>query len=254
MKLKMKKKIMIISFLAMLVLGQASYAAVEIVPSKNGAGTDGIVRSSISNSYTVCQNMKNAGESLNGTTVLPHLATNADWGAVSYLSNSAYGTNTAGANTGTQITIDGVKYYSTTGNATGVMNWGANPNTTRYTQTSGLIKAYVDAEANNNNKSTAKDYVENLFLNKDSRYVEVINTGSFTVNNTLGMAMAETKNIYSGIWGTYNVYVDYPTSVRKGLFGFLVGYNGYSGGYLTGPYSSGAANEYVTFRPVVWNK
>ena len=135
----MRKKIIIISILAMLVLGQASYAAIEIVPSKDGKGTDGMTRSSVSNSYLVCQNMKNAGESLNGTTVLPHLATNADWGAVSYLANSIYGTNTEGANTGKEITIDGVKYYSTTGNETGIMNWGANPNVTRYTQTAGLI-------------------------------------------------------------------------------------------------------------------
>ncbi len=243
----MKKKIMIISFLVMLILGQASYAAVEIVPSKNGAGTDSMIRSSISNSYLLCQNMKNTGESLNGTTVLPHLATNADWGAVSYLSNSVYGTNTAGANTGTQITIDGVKYYSTTGNETGVMNWGANPNTPRYTQTAGLIKKYVDADAGDNNTSTAKEYVVELLSNKDSRYVEVINTGSFTVNNTLGMAMVETGGIYSGIWNYGGQDINYPTSVRQGLFGFGVGIGG-------GARTSGAAYADVTFRPVVWNK
>ena len=252
MRVKMKKKIMIISFLAMLVLGQASYAAVEIVPSKNGAGTDQMVKTDISNSYLLCQGMKNTGESLNGTTVLPHLATNADWGAVSYLSNSIYGTNTAGANTGTQITMNGVKYYSTTGNATGVMNWGVNPNVTRYTQTAGLIKAYVDAEANNNNTSTAKKNVVELFANKDTRYVEVINTGNFTVNNTLGMALKETAGIYSGIWKDNKTDVSYPISVRQGLFGFSVGdYSGGGYGFYGG---SGVAYDNVTFRPVVWNR
>ena len=34
----------------------------------------------------------NNGETLSGSTVVPHLATNKDWGAVSYLSNSVYGT------------------------------------------------------------------------------------------------------------------------------------------------------------------
>ncbi len=243
----MRKKIIIISILAMLVLGQASYAAIEIVPSKDGKGTDGMTRSSVSNSYLVCQNMKNAGESLNGTTVLPHLATNADWGAVSYLANSIYGTNTEGANTGKEITIDGVKYYSTTGNETGIMNWGANPNVTRYTQTAGLIKKYVDDETNGNNTSTAKEYVVELFSNKDSRYVEVINTSNFTVNNTLGMALAETSGIYPNIWSGAGQDVNYPIPVRQGLFGFSVG-------VINGGLASGAARTDTTFRPVIWNK
>ena len=168
----MRKKIIIISILTMLVLGQASYAAIEIVPSKDGKGTDGMTRSSISNSYLLCQNMKNAGESLNGTTVLPHLATNADW--------------------------------------------GANPNVTRYTQTAGLIKKYVDDETNG--------------------------------NNTLGMALAETSGIYPNIWAEAEFDVNYPTPVRHSLFGFVVSY------YVSGSYVSGAAHASVTFRPVIWNK
>lgn len=72
--------------------------------------------------------MINAGESLygSGSNVKPHLVTNKDYGAVSYLSNSIYGTNTAGKNSGVEIQINGVKYRSTTGNASGIMNWGSN--------------------------------------------------------------------------------------------------------------------------------
>ena len=37
--------------------------------------------------------MKNTGESLEGSNVNVHMATNLDWAIVSYFSNSAYGTN-----------------------------------------------------------------------------------------------------------------------------------------------------------------
>lgn len=102
----------IIGLIIKIKYGQASYAAIEIVPSKDGKWTDGMTRSSVSNSYLLCQNMKNAGESLNGTTVLPHLITNTEW-----------------ANTDKE---------------TGIMNLGANSNITRYTQTAGLTKKYVE--------------------------------------------------------------------------------------------------------------
>ena len=246
----MKKKMIKFSILVILILvslGQASYAYIEIVPSKNGKGTDSMVLTSVTNSYVLCQNMKETGESLEGSSVLPHLSTNADWGAVSYLSNSIYGTNTQGQNTGVQISIDGVKYYSTTGNATGVMNWGANPNTLRLSQTASLIQKYVE----DNSTSTANDDVIELLNNKDTRYVEIINTGGmdFTIKNTLGMALMETRNIYSETWGFVAQYPDYPISVRQGLFGFCVG--DYYSVYRS---TSGAAFNNATFRPVIWNK
>lgn len=216
----MKKKMIKFSILVILILvslGQASYAYIEIIPSKNGKGTDSMVLTSVTDSYVLCQNMKERGESLEGSTVLPHLSTNADWGAVSYLSNSIYGTNTQGKNTGVQISIDGVKYYSTTGNATGVMNWGANPNTSRISQTASLMQKYVE----DNSTSTANDYVIELLNNKDTRYVEIINTGNFTIKNTLGMALRETQNIYSAIdYVTQDPNA--PITVRHGLFGFCI--------------------------------
>ena len=237
----MKKKISltIIAIIMLLGVATSSYAAVEIVPSKNGKGNDSIVNTSISNSYLLCQGMKSAGESLEGTSVLPHLATNKDWGAVSYLANSMYGTNTQGQNTGTEITMNGVKYYSTTGNETGVMNWGKNPNAGRYTQTAGIMNTY------DNSTSTAKDNITEIYNNMNSRFVEKIKTESFNVNNTLGMAIAETRGMYGSAAG---VGQDnrYPISIREGLFGFNVGgYNNYG--------TSGAANASVTFRPVIWN-
>lgn len=238
----MKRKLLISSILviAMIVIGQASYAAVEIVPSKNGKGTDAIVKTTVSNSFLLCRGMKDTGGSLKGTTVDPHLATNKDWGAVSYLSNSIYGTNTAGKNKGVEVTINGVKYYSTTTNITGVMNWGANPNATRHTQTSGLISSY-DAST-----SSASSYVTELNTNKDTKYVDYINPT--TASSTLGMAMQETSGKYSSFYcSTDNKY---PSSIREGLFGGSFG-STYNYNYY---WACGAAYDDVTFRPVIWNK
>ena len=241
----MKRKLLISSIIliAMIVIGQASYAAVEIVPSKDGKGTDAIVSTTVSNSFLLCRGMKDTGGSLKGTTVDPHLATNKDWGAVSYLSNSIYGTNTAGQNNGVEVTIDGVKYYSTTTNITGVMNWGANPNTTRYTQTAGLISNY------DSGTSTASSYVTELNTNKDTKYVDYINPR--TASLTLGMAMQETSGKYSNFY--YKTDNSYPSSIRSGLFGGDFGIlSGYAGG-ANGDRACGAAYKDVTFRPVIWN-
>lgn len=235
----MKRKLLISSIIviAMIVIGQASYAAVEIVPSKNGKGTDAIVSTTVSNSFLLCRGMKDTGGSLKGTTVDPHLATNKDWGAVSYLSNSIYGTNTAGQNKGVEVTIDGVKYYSTTTNITGVMNWGANPNATRYTQTAGLLSSYDDS------KSTAINNVTEIYDNKDTMYVERFGKGY----SDLGMAGSETKGMYNSIYclGEDN---EHPISVRRGLFGVCFG-----PGSLSDGFTSGGAYNYITFRPVIWN-
>ena len=62
------------------------------------------------------------------------------------------------------------------------------------------------------------------------------------------MALAETSGIYPNAWVGAGQDVNYPTNVRQGLFGFIVGHD-YSGGY-----TSGASHANVTFRPVIWNK
>ena len=234
----MRKKIILSLIIVMIALtiGQASYAAVEIVPSKAGTGKDAIVNTTVSNSYLLCQGMKNTGGSLKGTTVDPHLATNKDWGAVSYLSNSIYGTNTQGGNTGIQVTIDGVKYYSTTTNITGVMNWGSNPNVTIYTQTAGLISNY------NPSTSTVSTYVTELYTNKDTKYVDYVDPRQ--ASQTLGMAMKEVNANFGN--GTDN---NCPVSGRQGLRSGSFGWSG-NGGY---GWSNGSALSNVTFRPVIWN-
>lgn len=248
----MKRKQIIISIIILIIIGicQKSYAAIEIKPSPAANASKVMVNSSVSNSYLLCQNMTKQGESLYGSTVLPHLSTNTDWGAVSYLSNSIYGTNSEGKNKGLEVTIDGITYYSTTGNASGVMNWGVNyykaqSNTTMITQTSSLITKYV----NDNTGSTAINYVTELekAAKANSRYVDIVNTESFTVRNTLGMCLAEVKGYPWGQWGIAGKDINYPITIRQGLFGFYVG-NSYSN------VTSGAGSGYSTFRPVIWNK
>ena len=229
----MRRKIILslIVLIAALLLAHASYAAVEIVPSKSGDGKDAIVNTTVSNSYLLCRGMKDTGGTLKGvgSNVEPHLATNKDWGAVSYLSNSIYGTNTQGGNNGIQVTINGVSYYSTTTNITGVMNWGVNPNVTRYTYTSGLCHQY---------NGTSSHLIE-LYNNRDTEYVEYIDPTLTAV--TKGMAMQETGKFHPG-----GQHSSYPVSIRIGLFDGEMCWSLYKLG-------SGYASGSTTFRPVVWN-
>lgn len=239
-----KIKILLITFFLVLLICQiTSYAAIEIVPSKDGTGLDLIVNTSISNSYLLCQDMIKRGESLYGTTVTPHLATNKDWGAVSYLSNSFYGTNTTGGANGIEVTINGVKYYSTTTNITGVMNWGSNPNvrsndnySKMRTQTSGILASY------NHSTSTASSNVVEIYNNMNTKFVDLIGTDY----SNKGMAFSETSGFYNS-GQTIRTNIDYPVSFRDGLFGIHIG-NG-------SPYidASGGPRANITFRPVLWN-
>lgn len=233
----MKKSIIISVFVLviMIVASNACYAAVEIIPSKTGNGKDAIVNTTVSNSYLLCQGMKDFGGSLYGTTVKPHLATNKDWGAVSYLSNSIYGTNTQGENSGITVNINGVNYYSTTTNITGVMNWGSNPNTQRYTQTAGLV-----------NQPTESSNAIELYNNRESKYVEYIDPKS--IIDTKGMAIQETMGLYKSGFGLGNS--SGAVSIRKGFFGGDFGtYNGQTAWSVVYGQPEGRA----TFRPVVWN-
>lgn len=250
-----RKKIFLINIIVlfMVILAQKSYAALEIKPSA-AANADGVfTNSSVTNSYLLCQKMTEKGESLYGSTVVPHLSTNKDWGAVSYLANSIYGTNSSGQNKGGKISIDGVYYYSTNGNATGVMNWGVNCyNDKLYSQTASLMQQYITEvlkyeKGETTSTLTARDNVtelEKAALNS-SRFVEIINTGDLNK----GMALAETSGYSWENWKRIGSRIDHPMLIRQGLFGFSVG-NGDFSNYT----SSGAESTHATFRPVIWNK
>ncbi|MBR3325332.1 MAG: hypothetical protein IKG14_04750 [Clostridia bacterium] len=233
-------KINLIVLLFLIIMGSKSHAALTSKLTTQKDGKNVVVNTTIANSYVKCKQMINSGESLQGANVKPHLATNKDWGAVSYLSNSIYGTNTAGKNNGVEITINDVKYRSTNGNASGVMNWGSNPYKTLYTQTAGLINNYDP------NTSSSATYVSELYANKDTAYVDYINPT--IAYQTYGMAIQETSNIFGGIF--YANTLNYNcSSLRIGLFAGHFGSRNDNGGSRAG----GAQYSDVTFRPVVWN-
>lgn len=234
----MKKKIGIISLLfliSIIAIIPQSYGALASKPTTKTDGSNVLVNTTVSNSYSLCQQMTRSGESLYGTTVQPHLATNKDWGAVSYLSNSIYGTNTQGQNTGTQITINGVNYYSTTGNASGVMNWGANPNKGLQTQTAGINTTEPPSSISENVAELVSAAMNN------SNFAELL----LSNQSRVGMAMDEISNYSFVTVKQRDSYTSYPISLRSGLFGYKVG----------APFTrcDGAADGSVTFRPVVWN-
>lgn len=267
-KIKFNKKTLLILLSITLIALSTNFCygatAVAIKPSTVASSAEVWVDTTVSNSFDVCRNMKNKGQALEGcsSNVEPHLALNADWGAVSYLSQSSYGTNGAGGNTGTQVEITtknasgqnvNVKYYSTNGNKTGIMNWGENPYKVKknssgwgtqylFTQTAGLVEQYL-------NQEVKKDHLKSLEENSNSKFVEI----NLSKNGT---AISETNTIsayvrYSG------ASTNYPISIRQGLFGYAIGHESVNwtfGNPATASFPcNGQAYSYVTFRPVIWN-
>lgn len=250
MKSTMKKKLIYIFIMIFIgiTVTKSCYCAIEIKPSPSANASNVLVSSTVSNSYLLCQGMTKQGESLYGSTVLPHLSTNADWGAVSYLSNSIYGTNSAGKNNGVKVTMNGVVYYSTTGNNSGVMNWGSNCYKGLLTQTAGIMAQYMS----DNSTSIAKENVVEIekMASEKSRYVDIIDTKNFTINSTLGMALKEVWEWTFVNYKSLGVNVNAPIMVRSGLFGFKIGPTNVD----LGDSATGSALGQTTFRPVIWNK
>ena len=169
--------------------------------------------------------MKNTGESLEGSNVNVHMATNLDWAIVSYFSNSAYGTNGEGKNTGTAITIDGkTGHYSTNGNITGVMDWGMNQ-----TYTAGLRTDYQDIT-----DETIKGNISSLVANvNNNRYVDIF-------------PIAKWRNIQS--IAAYSQWYHDPLSVYTGGTNAIIGCRARLFAIQT---NTGFATTEGTFRPVI---
>jgi hypothetical protein len=132
--MKMKKIVFSIMLfcIGMLMINSNSYAAVAI------NGGDVWTQITASDAYAACYNMRNGTTSTLGSNSLePHLTLNSDWGAVAYLTVSDYGQidsrSTAYGASGPRVDltknnspIESVWCRSTTGNASGVINFGAN--------------------------------------------------------------------------------------------------------------------------------
>lgn len=134
--IKIKISFLLIIVITLMISSQVyAKTSIEIKPNGNL-----YTNKTISEFFDESMAMKNTGECLEGSNVDVHMATNLDWAIVSYFSNSAYGTNGEGKNTGTSITIDGSSgHYSTNGNITGVIDFGRT-----LTYTAGLRNDYKD--------------------------------------------------------------------------------------------------------------
>ena len=144
----------------------------------------------VSNIFTVCTNINNAGNAYglntNDSVVDPHMMKNTEWGAVAYLSKSKYGKETeevwinpnsnfitgqagnsvsASSTTSTNAynTTNGQK-ASTTGNVTGV-----------YDMSGGAVE-YVAAYVNNGNINLNTN--GSKLVGADAKYKDVYNVGS----------------------------------------------------------------------------
>lgn len=205
------KYINIIMILTILLLTIKSNAAMEMKP-----GTSAWTNITVSESYQQCYDLRNSDTTLGKNTLDPHLTLNSDWATVSYLAASAYG-QINNSNNGSQTTIDGKRYNTTTGNASGVINFGKT-----ITQTSSIYQ------------NISNEYMGNLINNKESKYVEAIDDMT-SIDNTKGKAIAEVRG-----WFNANSYNPYGIVLRQWMFGT---YDSYSNGLSGGP----------TFRPVIWN-
>ena len=225
MKNNRKIIISILLVLEIVLIGNKSYAAIQILSGKTWSSIN------VSEAFDMCLDMANEGSTLgNHTGLQPHMATSLDWGAATYLGQSRYGANNSNIST------------NTTGNASGIMNMNIN------TTTATLYRGRTVSTGENSNTVLYRYSLENAIASPTlSKYVDLIDApyNNITAENTRGRAMAETINWYGGDWliSTTN---DSPIVVRShNAFGvyYLISTIGTSGSALPG----------LTFRPIIWN-
>ena len=219
---KIRKVMLLIIVFAMALITKENtvYAESTIQVISGKSAWTGI---SVSDAYDVCQKLNKNYSTLGTESLKAHLTTNADWYAVSLLTYSTYGNRNAD---------------NTTGNKTGVMNFGKN-----YTYISSVM------EGGTSKLKTASLY-NALNQTPPSPYVESVKKATNKNSNVLGRGLREAEFLDDGFGGSayYSSNTDYPICARKSLFGVFLG-NSHSYSSCTGNGMSG-----VTFRPVIWNK
>lgn len=215
-------KIMIISFIALLLYCTNSYGVESGTVRMQINGGTAWTNINISESYAECESLNSPTSTLGTSALKAHLTTDADWSAMAIFSVSQYG----GATTNNPET--------TTGNSSGIYKVGSN-----WTQTTGILST-----ANKN----STPYVSGLF-NDDGSVKKYIRqwTSTRAETNFVGFLDSSSNGTYGWMggntyWGSSN---SYPVSIKNGLFGVLVGAGNSS--------TSGGAFSNVTFRPVIWN-
>ena len=201
--MKTKKQLLTgIIVLLILLIPTISKANMEIKP-----GTTTWANITVSEAYEACRDLDMGGSSLGTDGLDPHLALNKDWGAVAYLAVSASGDVKTKA--GPTVTVGDRQYTTTTGNLTGVMDFGRN-----YTFVSSAHETGLET-ANTNDKN---NYRTKLIKDKSTRYVELL-PATATVDGTKGMAITETQ----GWFGSDTNYCseDNPMQIRNRILGFV---------------------------------
>lgn len=214
-------KIMIISFIALLLYCTNSYGVESGTVRMQINGGTAWTNINISESYAECESLNSPTSTLGTSALQAHLTTDADWSAMAIFSVSQYG----GATDNFPKT--------TTGNSSGIYNVGSN-----WTQTTGILST-----ANKN----STPYVSGLF-NDDGSVKKYIRQWPSTraETNFVGFLDSSSNGTYgwmggNSAWGSSN---SYPVSIKNGLFGVYIGFN---------YYTTGGAFSNQTFRPVIWN-
>lgn len=218
--MKLRNRIIIIAliFVSVIAINCTSVFAeyvVQVVP--NATGWNYI---SVSDAYDACQNLNTTYSTLGTTSLKAHLTTNADWYAVSLLTYSAYGAKSPG---------------NTTGNKSGITNMGEHWQSPIYWM-SALVEGY-----------TSNTYIESLAnaAAAGSPYVEIVKKSTDRASNQPGRGLllsecvTTTRGDISGRYGNNSGAMG-----RYDLFGLYVG----------NTHNTGAASQYVYFRPAIWNK
>lgn len=216
-------KIVIISIIALLLYCTNSYGVESGTVRMQINGGAAWTNINISESYAECESLNSPTSTLGTSALQAHLTTDADWSAMAIFSVSQYG----GATSNSPGT--------TTGNSSGIYNVGSN-----WTQSTGILST-----ANKN----STPYISGLF-NEDGSVKKYIKQWSTTraETNFVGFQDSSAQGTYGWMGGTtwWGTSTSYPVSIKNGLFGVNVGYNGYD-------IASGGACSNVTFRPVIWN-
>lgn len=213
-------KIMIISFIALLLYCTNSYGVESGTVRMQINGGTAWTNINISESYAECESLNSPTSTLGTSALKAHLTTDADWSAMAIFSVSQYG----GATDNSPKT--------TTGNSSGIYNVGGN-----WTQSTGILST-----ANKN----STPYISGLF-NDDGSVKKYIRqwTSTRAETNFVGFLDSDSSSKGTIYWGSSN---SYPVSIKNGLFGVGIG----SSSIFT-YYTSGGAFSNVTFRPVIWN-
>lgn len=216
-------KIMIISFIALLLYCTNSYGVESGTVRMQINGGTAWTNINISESYAECESLNSPTSTLVTSALQAHLTTDADWSAMAIFSVSQYGGATANSP------------ETTTGNSSGIYNVGGN-----WTQSTGIFST-----ANKN----STPFISGLF-NEDGSVKKYIKQWPTTraETNFVGFKDASAQGTYGWMgggtwWGTST---SYPVSMKNGLFGVNIGFADYG-------LASGSAFSNVTFRPVIWN-